>query len=332
MRRLALHDVNRHGVLAEIERLDVGARRHLFDRCVDLLVSDRKLSRRELRFLAQLRRRCGVSYWSFEKAVWYALWRRRAALLLALVGIVAVVVTVSHLQHQQEAGVAPRELAEHQEITLRAVPDVFVELPADQLYEVVRRSVVTVNVMVGGALFGNGSGVVIAWDQFGQLYILTNRHVVYHELPEGESLVLEAELESGVQLPAVLDYFSRQWDLALLVVPGLAGWAEPLPVVPRQRLRVGQHVYAVGSPMGLRHSFTSGVISALRRDHIQTDATVYMGSSGGPLIDGSGGVCGVVTQTHSAKDFSFALYADTILEVLEERRDQGRASGGDVEE
>jgi S1-C subfamily serine protease len=97
-------------------------------------------------------------------------------------------------------------------------------------------------------------------------------------------------------------------------------WAEPLPVVPRRQLRVGQRVFAVGSPIGLRHSFTSGVISALRGDHIQTDATVHQGSSGGPLIDDSGGVCGIVTQTHSAKDFTFAIYADTVLELLEERR------------
>lgn len=324
MRRLALHDVNRRAVFDEIERLDPGSRRYVFDRCVELLISDRKLSRREVRFLAELRHRCGVGFWSFERVVWHILWRRRAAMILAVAGVVAVLIVARSLR-QQEAGVPPQELADHQEISLRTVGEVHAELPSDQLYEVVRRSVVTVNVNVDGAQHGNGSGAVIGWDQFGQLYILTNRHVVYHELAVGRHLVFEAELESGVKLPTLLDYFSRRWDLALLVVPGLAGWAEPLPVVPRQRLRVGQHVYAVGSPMGLRHSFTSGVISALRSDYIQTDATVYLGSSGGPLIDASGGVCGVVTQTHSAKDFSFALYADTVLEVLAERREAGGA-------
>jgi len=61
------------------------------------------------------------------------------------------------------------------------------------------------------------------------------------------------------------------------------------------------------------------VASGVRGGYIQTDATVHQGSSGGPLLDASGGVCGVVTQTHEAKDISFAIYADTILDVLEER-------------
>ncbi len=320
MRRIALHDVSRHAVLAELGRLDQPARRLIFDRCAELLTSDRRLGRGELRFLSEIRRRCGVGWWSFERIVWRLAWRRRVAALVALVALGVAAVVAGSLWRVPSVAVAPAELPEHEEIALRAIPEEWVALPPEQLYEAVRHSVVTVNVLVSGTLQGNGSGAVIGWDRLGQLYILTNRHVVLHELPEGESLGLEAELESGVQLPALLDFFSRRHDLALLVVPGLMRWAEPLPVVPRRQLRVGQRVFAVGSPIGLRHSFTSGVISALRGDHIQTDATVHQGSSGGPLIDDSGGVCGIVTQTHSAKDFTFAIYADTVLELLEERR------------
>lgn len=329
MRRLALHDVNRHVVLGEVERLDEAARRDVFDRCVDLLVSDRRLGRREVRFLAELRRHCGVGFLAFERVVWRSLWRRRVAALLVVAAVAAVAAIVPSLR-QQPSGPPPLELAERQEVSLRALTAPAGELPSDELYQAVRGSVVTVNVLRGGALQGNGSGAVIGWDRFGQLYVLTNRHVVLQLLPEGERLDFEVELENGVKLPALLDFYSRRWDLALLLIPGLAGWAEPLPVVPRQQLRVGQHVYAVGSPIGLRHTFTSGVISALRGDFIQTDATVYLGSSGGPLIDGRGAVCGIVTQTHSAKDFSFAIYADTILDLLEERRIP--AGGGEVED
>jgi S1-C subfamily serine protease len=78
-------------------------------------------------------------------------------------------------------------------------------------------------------------------------------------------------------------------------------------------------VYAVGSPLGLDHTFTSGVISALRSDSIQTDATVHSGSSGGPLLDAGGAICGVITTTHLHKDVSFALYGDTVLAMFEER-------------
>jgi hypothetical protein len=320
MRRIALHDVSRHAVLAEIGRLDQPARRLLFDRCAELLASDRRLGRGELRFLSKIRSRCGVGWWSFERVVWRVAWRRRIAALVALVALGVAAVVAGSLWRVPAVGVAPAELPEHEEIALQAIPEARVALPPEQLYEAVRHSVVTVNVLISGTLQGNGSGAVIGWDRLGQLYILTNRHVVLHELPDGESLGLEAELESGVQLPALLDFFSRRHDLALLVVPGLVRWAEPLPGVPRRQLRVGQQVFAVGSPIGLRHSFTSGVISALRGDHIQTDATVHQGSSGGPLIDDSGGVCGIVTQTHSTKNFTFAIYADTVLELLKERR------------
>jgi Trypsin-like peptidase domain len=326
MRRIALHDVSGHAVLAELERFDQPARRQLFDRCFELLASDRRLGRGELRFLSEIRRRCGVGWWSFERSVWRVAWRRRVAALITLVVLCVAAIVAATLWRVPPPGVAPQELQVHEEIALRATPEARVALPPEQLYEAVRHSVVTVNVLISGTLQGNGSGAVIGWDRLGQLYILTNRHVVLHELPEGDSLGLEAELESGVQLPALLDFFSRRRDLALLVVPGLTGWAEPLPVVPRRQLRVGQQVYAVGSPIGLRHSFTSGVISALRGDYIQTDATVHQGSSGGPLIDVSGGVCGIVSQTHSAKDFTFAIYADTVVDLLEERRTRPAAA------
>jgi len=63
-----------------------------------------------------------------------------------------------------------------------------------------------------------------------------------------------------------------------------------------------------------------GATARWRRPSATTDATVHQGSSGGPLFDDSGGVCGIVTETHIAKDFTFAIYADTVLELLEERR------------
>jgi hypothetical protein len=320
MRRMALNDVSRHAVLAELERLDPPRRRLVFDRCAELLTSDRRLGHGELRFLSAIRRPCGAGWWDFERIAWQGAWRRRVAGLLALVLLGAAAIVAGTMWRARPAVMAPPELRVHEEVALRAIPEVRVALPPDALYEAVRHSVVTVNVLLAGAVQGNGSGAVIGWDRLGQLYILTNRHVVLHELPEGESLSFEAELESGIQLPALLDYFSRRHDLALLVVPGLTRWAEPLPVVPRRQLRVGQPVFALGSPIGLRHSFTTGVVSALRRDHIQTAATVHQGSSGGPLFDDSGGVCGIVTQTHVAKNFSFAIYADSVLELLEERR------------
>ncbi len=321
LRKMALlQDVNRHELLVGIGGLEDADKRDLFDRCVALLSSDRRLSHRELRFLAEIRKLCGVGFWSFRRLLWKATWRRRVVLAVLLMGVIAAVVFMGVLR-QQEPVFPPVEAQFFQDVAVEAAAPDRPELDSDDLYDLIRSSVVTVNVLVDGAEQGNGSGAVIGWDEVGQLYILTNRHVVYHEVPEGHGLCFEAELEGGVQLPAILDFYSRRHDLALLVVPGLTGWARPLAIQPRQQLKVGQKVFAVGSPMGLDHSFTTGVISALRADSIQTDATVYFGSSGGPLVDESGALCGVVTSTHSHKDISFAIYADTILDMFMERRE-----------
>jgi S1-C subfamily serine protease len=151
--------------------------------------------------------------------------------------------------------------------------------------------------------------------------VITNRHVVVHKIRTDRQLSYEVEFENGARFDGVLDFYSRRHDLALLAVLGTPLWAQPAAMRPRQDLIVGESVFAVGSPMGLRHSFTSGVISALRPEHIQTDATVHAGSSGGPLFDSYGLLCGVITATHEAKDFSFALYVDAVVDMLAERQE-----------
>ena len=97
-------------------------------------------------------------------------------------------------------------------------------------------------------------------------------------------------------------------------------YAQPIKLTMRSDLNVGRTIYALGSPLGLKDTFTSGVISALREDYLQTDATIYSGSSGGPLIDEYGGVCGSVTKGHWIKDYNFAIYSDCIIEVLQKRK------------
>jgi hypothetical protein len=326
LRRLALHGVDVNGLLADIEVLAVEARLDLFARCVEMLGADRRLRRSEMRFLSKLRRRCGVPWWRFEAMIWrHSGMVRRTVLALGLVAAMLAIVLAPRAFRQEPLLVAPVMLEQRREISLAGAPGDVAELGAEELFERVRRSVVTVNVAVDGGRHGLGSGVVLGVDDLGQLYVLTNRHVVYHELPQGQALGYDIQLESGVRLPTVLDFYSGRFDLALLLVPGLSRWAVPLPLRPPGELRVGQHVYAVGSPMGLDHSFTSGVISGLRGRHIQTDATVHSGSSGGPLLDGSGRICGVITTTHRSKDLSFALDAGAIVEMLAERR---QGSGG----
>jgi hypothetical protein len=318
-RRLALHGVNRHELWTEIDRLDETDKLHLFDRCVELLTSDRRVRRKELRFLGELRRHCDIGLWRFQRVVWRLARMRRWLLVLAGVSVLVAVYATMQLTAGREQSVPPTELPQHFAIALPRVPALRQDLAPEALFQQVRRSVVAVNVTIDGTHHGHGSGLVIGVDQSGQLYVLTNRHVVFHMLHQAQVLSFDIELEGGVRLPGLLDFYSRIHDLAVLVVPGITGWALPVPLLPKDQLRVGQQVYAVGSPIGLHDSFTSGVISALRSDFIQTDATVHAGSSGGPLFDATGMVCGVITTTHQHKDLSFAVYADAVFDMLTER-------------
>jgi len=324
LRRIALHDVSRSSVLAEIDGIEPAGKRRLYERCLAVLTADRRLRRGELGFLGRLRRRCGVGFITHQTAVWRAAPGRRLLRLAAVAVIAALAVLLWHNRHPDTF--PPIELTLHPEI---ALPRAIADRPAmttEALYAAIRGSVVKVNVLVDGAIIGHGSGSVLGMDVSGQLYVLTNRHVVYHEVPRPHGLTFEVQLENGIQLPAVLDFYSRGHDLAVVMVPGLGGWGAPAPLRLCRDLRVGQSVWAVGSPIGLDHSITSGVISALRGDMVQTDATVHSGSSGGPLFDDRGRVCGVITTSHRQKDFSFALCAETVLAMLDERSAVGAAS------
>ena len=166
---------------------------------------------------------------------------------------------------------------------------------------------------------GSGSGSVISEDADGNVYILTNRHVVDDHGKKGDRVRFEIEQYSGPKFNAVLDFYSREHDLAILTVKEMAAYTEPLNFMLKKDLSVGQPVYAVGSPYGLRSTFTAGVISALRDTRLQTDATTASGSSGGPLLERHGAICAVATSSYRTKDLGFAIYADTVLEVLEER-------------
>jgi len=319
LRRIALHDVSRSSVLAEVESLEKASARKLYERCLAVLTSDRRLKRGELAFVEQLRRRSGIGAIRHQATIWRAAkWRRLVAIAAALAVVVAGVVVIRSLGDDEELH-PPAELAAHAEIFL---PQASVDAPAmapEALFEAIRRSVVKVNVLVDEAPVGHGSGAVLGIDAVGQLYILTNRHVVFHEVAERHMLSYELQLENGIQLPAILDFYSKKHDLAVVVAPGMTGWGLPVPLRMCSDLLVGESVHALGSPIGLDHSFTSGVISALRGNMVQTDATVHSGSSGGPLFDTHGRVCGVVTTSHRQKDFSFALCGETVLDMLDER-------------
>lgn len=107
---------------------------------------------------------------------------------------------------------------------------------------------------------------------------------------------------------------SDNYDLALLSLNRKPVFAE-FPIKPNfQQLRQGDKVYTIGSPSGLRHTVTAGVVSGYRqyRDGvvIQTDAPINPGNSGGPLIDDNGRVIGVNTMVvKDTQGIGFAIAA-----------------------
>jgi putative serine protease PepD len=136
---------------------------------------------------------------------------------------------------------------------------------------------------------GGGSGVVID----GEGHVLTNHHVV-----AGASSV-RLVLSSGRTVTAEVVGSEADDDIAVLRAD--AGELRTARLGVSADLRIGQPVIAVGSPLGLNGTVTSGVVSALDRGAtgeamIQTDASINPGNSGGPLVDLDGRVVGINTS------------------------------------
>ncbi|WP_231635146.1 S1C family serine protease [Luteipulveratus halotolerans] len=146
---------------------------------------------------------------------------------------------------------------------------------------------------------GTGSGFVMRADG----YIVTNNHVVAAGGDQGKIAVTFSD---GTQVPARLVGKDASYDLAVVKVDrtGLS----PVPF-RTGATTVGDPVIAVGSPLGLDNTVTTGIVSALDRpvspggtqdqrsyiNAIQTDAAINPGNSGGPLLDSAGRVVGVNT-------------------------------------
>jgi S1-C subfamily serine protease len=154
---------------------------------------------------------------------------------------------------------------------------------------------------------GAGSGFVISTDG----YIVTNNHVV--ENATGISVAFA----DGSEFTADLTGTDPSTDIALLKI--YEAGLKPLQFANSDLLMPGQIAIAIGNPLGLQHTVTAGVVSALGRtlranngrlidDVIQTDAALNPGNSGGPLVNSEGKVIGVNTAVvASAQGLCFAV-------------------------
>jgi putative serine protease PepD len=188
----------------------------------------------------------------------------------------------------------------------------------------------------GVPMLGNGSGVAYKRADGGGTYIITNNHVIEN------AQRLTVRDESGQSAEAEVIGRDPETDIAVIRID------QDLPVMEAgdsSELVVGQTVVAIGSPFGLEHSVTSGVVSALGRslpdfagapsdayplvDVIQTDAAINPGNSGGALVDMQGRLVGINTAIYSDTGASggvgFAVPVNTAVRVADQL-----IEGGDI--
>ncbi len=169
---------------------------------------------------------------------------------------------------------------------------------------------------------GLGSGVVFSTDG----HILTNNHVI-----DG-AMAISVRLGDGRLLPASVVGRDIAVDLAVLKVQ--AQGLTPATFADSDRSRVGDWVMAVGSPFGLGHTVTMGVLSAKARgglgvnaieDYLQTDASINPGNSGGPLLNLDGQVLGINTMiVGRGQGIGFAVPSNMAKRVAEQILRTGR--------
>jgi serine protease Do len=172
-----------------------------------------------------------------------------------------------------------------------------------------------------------GSGVIV--DPTG--IIVTNKHVI------DNAYEITVTLSDRTTMQARLLGKGLTFDLAILKIDV----SHPLPSIKvgdSDKVRVGDRVIAIGNPLGLSSTVTSGIVSALHRDlsgtpydeFIQTDAAINHGNSGGPLFNMDGEVIGINNQIFSDSASSgsiglgFAIPSNDLRFLVEQVRDYGR--------
>ena len=173
---------------------------------------------------------------------------------------------------------------------------------------------------------GLGSGVVVSSDG----YLLTNHHVI------NNATDIRVEFADGRTFTAKLVGSDQASDLALLKIE--AANLRPLTLGDSDAVQVGDIVLAVGNPLGIGQTVTSGIVSAKGRstgvgdgsyeDFLQTDAPINHGNSGGALVNTKGELIGINSQILSVSDgnigIGFAIPANMARHVMDELRTEGR--------
>jgi serine protease Do len=170
-----------------------------------------------------------------------------------------------------------------------------------------------------------GSGFIVSGDG----YVLTNAHVV-----DGADKVT-VKLSDSREFVAKVVGTDKKSDIALLKIA--ATGLPALRLGDSKDLKPGQWVVAIGSPFGLDHSVTAGIVSAVGRSagasqqyvpFIQTDVAINHGNSGGPLLNTRGEVVGINSQIFSNSGgymgVSFAIPVDVAMNAVQQLKATGK--------
>lgn len=176
-----------------------------------------------------------------------------------------------------------------------------------------------------------GSGVIVDAEQG---YILTNAHVVQ------QADEIEVTLQDEREFLAKVVGADKETDVALLQIE--ADDLAELPLGDSDSMQVGDFVVAIGNPFGLRHTVTSGIVSAVGRsgignvdsyqNYIQTDASINPGNSGGALVDLQGELIGINTailsRTGGNIGIGFAVPSNLAKRVMDQLIKYGEVERG----
>jgi putative serine protease PepD len=209
----------------------------------------------------------------------------------------------------------------------------------DRVADQVLPSVVTIH---AGGLAGSGTGSGVVVRAGGGEYVVTNDHVIAPAHSSGNVTVTYFD---GRSSPATIVGADPLTDLAVVRVDDPSPDAQDVRIGDSAALRVGQPVVALGAPLGLSSTVTSGIVSAMDRyvrvpagqgltahlvGAIQTDAAINPGNSGGALVDCDGQLVGINTAGASPAGESgsvglgFAIPVSLVQKLAEELISSGR--------
>lgn len=188
------------------------------------------------------------------------------------------------------------------------------ELTASEIFEKVNDAVVVIyGYDKDGKTKSQGSGVVISEDGL----VLTNFHVISgcdkFGVSHNNTLIDNTSLKA-------IDYEN---DLLILKIPNSS--LKKIEIGNSDSLKVGEKIYAIGSPLGLENTISEGIISGLRntdnrnRDKIQITASISPGSSGGAVVNTKGELVGISSsQIKSGQSLNFAVPVNRAVTLLEQ--------------